>query len=98
MCFETLNIDGMKRLWGRKVSDLAFYQFIRLLDFKCAKHDKTFIPIGQWAGTTKPCNHCKYKNDNLTFSDRHYVCPACKTEHDRDINAAINIKQAGLAA
>jgi len=98
LCFETLNIDGMKRLWGRKVSDLAFYQFVQLLEFKCAKHDKKLVQIRQWDSTTKPCNNCGRKNGNLTLADRHWTCPTCKTEHDRDINAAINIKQAGLAA
>ena len=41
LCFETLNLDGMKRLWGRKVSDHAFYQFLQILEQKCAKHGKT---------------------------------------------------------
>ena len=40
LCFETLNLDGMKRLWGRKVSDHAFYQFLQILQQKCAKHGK----------------------------------------------------------
>ncbi len=98
LCFETLNIDGMKRLWGRKVSDLACYQFIQVLAFKCAKHDKTFLKIGQWMATTKPCSNCGHRNKDLTLSDRQWTCSTCNTEHDRDINAAINIKQAGLAA
>ena len=95
---ETLNIDGMKRLWGRKVSDVAFYQFIQILQQKCAKHDKQLIQIGQWMATTKPCGSCRYQNTDLTLEDRQWTCPACRTTHDRDINAAINIKQAGLAA
>ncbi|MYF98655.1 IS200/IS605 family element transposase accessory protein TnpB [Candidatus Poribacteria bacterium] len=95
---ETLNIDGMKRLWGRKISDLACYQFIQLLEQKCAKHGKQLIQIGQWTPTTKPCSSCGYQNKNLTLEDRQWTCPACGTTHDRDINAAINIKQAGLAA
>ena len=98
LCFETLNIDGMKRLWGRKVSDLAFHQFIQILEFKCAKHGKTLHKIGQWTATTKPCSHCGHTNKTLILSDRHWTCPACQTKHDRDINAAINIKRAGLAA
>ena len=98
LCFETLNIDGMKRLWGRKVSDLAFYQFIQLLEFKSTKHDKNLIQINKWSATTKPCSNCGYKNNKLTLFDRQWICPKCNTEHDRDINAAINIKQAGLAA
>ena len=98
LIFETLNIDGMKRLWGRKVSDYAFYQFITLLKQKCIKHGKTFVQIGQWTATTKPCSDCRYKNNNLSLSDRQWTCPECGSHHDRDINAAINIKQAGLAA
>ena len=98
LCFETLNIDGMKRLWGRKVSDHAFYQFMRILEQKCAKHGKTFVQIGQWVATTKPCSDCGYPNKTLSLSDRQWTCPECGTYHDRDVNAAINIKRAGLAA
>ena len=98
LCFETLNIDGMRRLWGRKVSDFAFYQFIQLLEFKCVKHDKTFLPIGQWTATTKPCSNCGRTNDNIDLNDRQWICPKCDSLHDRDINAAINILQAGIAA
>ena len=95
---ETLNLDGMKRLWGRKVSDLAFYQFIQILEFKCFKHERQFLQIGQWTATTKPCSHCGHKNEKLTLDDRQWVCQKCNSKHDRDINAAINILRAGLAA
>ena len=98
LCFETLNIDGMKRLWGRKVSDHAFYQFIQILKQKCIKHGKTFVQIGQWIATTKPCGDCGYHNKNLSLSDRQWTCPECGSHHNRDVNAAINIKRAGLAA
>ena len=98
LCFETLNIDGMKRLWGRKVSDHAFYQFLLILEQKCAKHGKELVSIGQWTATTKPCSDCGYHNKKLTLSDRQWTCPECGSDHDRDVNAAINIKRAGLAA
>ncbi len=98
LIFETLNIDGMKRLWGRKVSDNAFYQLLLILEQKCAKHGKTFQKIGQWTATTKPCSDCGYHNKKLTLSDRQWTCPECGSDHDRDVNAAINIKRAGLAA
>ncbi len=91
---ETLNLDGMKRLWGRKVSDLGFYQFIQLLAFKCFKHHKAFFQIGQWTPTTKPCSNCGDKNDTLSLNDRQWTCSQCNSEHDRDINAAINILRA----
>ena len=98
LCFETLNLDGMKQIWGRKVSDHAFYQFIQILKQKCAKHGKKLEQISQWTATTKPCSDCRYPNKELSLSDRQWTCPECGSHHDRDINAAINIKRAGLAA
>ena len=88
---ETLNLEGMKRLWGRKVSDLAFYQFVEILKFKCLKHHRELHQVGQWTATTKPCSDCGYHNENLTLNDRQWTCPECGSHHDRDINAAINI-------
>ncbi|MDE0556806.1 MAG: RNA-guided endonuclease TnpB family protein [Candidatus Poribacteria bacterium] len=98
LCFETLNLEGMKRLWGRKVSDHAFYQFLEILKKKCAKHDKTLVQISRWTATTKPCSDCGYHNKALSLSDRQWICPECGSHHDRDVNAAMNIKRAGLAA
>ena len=91
---ETLNLDGMKRLWGHKVSDLAFYQFVEILTFKCFKHKCEFRQVGQWTATTKPCSNCGHKNENLSLSDRQWTCPECGSHHDRDVNAAINILRA----
>ena len=88
---ETLNLEGMKRLWGRKVSDLAFYQLLEILKYKCFKQGREFFQVGQWAATTKPCSDCGYKNENLSLSDRQWICPKCGSQHDRDINAALNI-------
>ena len=95
---ETLNLDGMKRLWGRKVSDLAFYQFVEILKYKCQKHKRLLKQVGQWTATTKPCSDCGFHNETLTLSDRQWRCPECGSDHDRDINAAINILRAGIAA
>ena len=91
---ETLNLDGMKRLWGRKVSDLAFGSFVEILKFKCFKHNREFSQVRQWIPTTKPCSDCGHHNKNLTLSDRQWTCPKCGSDHDRDINAAINILRA----
>ncbi len=88
---ETLNIDGMKRLWGRKVSDLSFSQFVSILELKCEKHAKDFRQVGRWTATTKPCSDCGYHNKDLTLSDREWRCPECGSHHDRDVNAAKNI-------
>ena len=95
---ETLNLAGMKRLWGRKVSDLSFGQFVDILEYKCSKHHRDFRQAGQWTATTKPCSDCGYHNENLSLNDREWRCPECGSHHDRDVNAAINILRAGLAA
>ena len=97
IAIETLNLDGMKRLWGRKVSDLAFYQFVEILKYKCSKHKRELRQVGQWTATTKPCSHCGFHNETLTLNDRQWICPECGSHHDRDINAAINILRAGIA-
>ena len=91
---ETLNLAGMKRLWGRKVSDLAFYQFVEILKFKCLKHNRECLQVGRWTPTTKPCSDCGFHNENLSLSDRQWTCPECGSHHDRDVNAAINILRA----
>jgi len=93
---ETLNLEGMKRLWGRKVSDLAFYQFVEILKYKCIKHKREFFQVGQWTATTKPCSNCGFHNENLSLSDRQWTCPECGLHHDRDVNAALNILRAAL--
>ena len=93
---ETLNLEGMKRLWGRKISDLAFGEFALILQWTSAKYGKTFLKANRWQPTTKPCFDCGYRNENLTLSDRYWTCPECSAHHDRDVNAAKNILQAGV--
>ena len=98
IAIETLNLEGMKKLWGRKVSDLAFGEFSLILQWVCAKYGKTLLKAGQWQPTTKACHVCENKNEKLTLSDRDWTCPSCSTHHDRDVNAALNILQAGVPA
>ena len=88
---KQLRMLNMKRLWGRKVSDLAFYQFVELLKYKCIKHKREFCQVGQWTATTKPCSDCGHRNENISLDDRQWTCPECGSHHDRDVNAAINI-------
>ena len=94
---ETLNLEGMKRLWGRKVSDLAFGQFVEILEFISFKHTREFRQVRQWTATSKPCSDCGLPNENLSLNDRQWTCPECGSHHDRDVNAAINILRGCLA-
>lgn len=60
------------------------------------KHGKNIILIGRFAPSSKTCSKCGYVNGELTLKDREWMCPKCGTHHDRDVNAAANIKQMGL--
>ena len=95
LCFETLNLDGMKRLWGRKVSDIGFYSFMQKLKWQAKKRGKHVECINQWQPTTSVCHVCDNKVE-LELSDREWTCQKCNTHHDRDVNAAKNILKIGL--
>lgn len=96
---ETLNIKGMMSNHHRAQStgDSAWYSFVLKLQYKAEWLGKTVIKINQWLPSSKTCNICGYKHPNLTENIREWQCPDCGTYHDRDINAAINIKNFALS-
>ena len=94
LIFETLNISAMKRLWGRKVSDLGFAQFIKILKFVALKRDKRVLFIDRWERTTGKCSNCGHCQ-KLELKDRTFKCDVCDLVLDRDHNAALNILEAG---
>lgn len=94
---EDLNLKGMQALWGRKESDLAYGEFVSILEYVAATAGKKVVMIDRWAPTTKACSECGCHVD-LSLKDRHWKCPHCGANHDRDVNAAINIKNLALAA
>ena len=98
LVIETLNLDGMKHLCGRKVSALSFYPFVEILRYKCHKHKRVLKEIDQWTATPQSCSDCGYHNQTLTLSDRQWRSPKCGSHHDKDINAAINILWAGIVS
>lgn len=91
VAIEDLNLDGMKRLWGRKVSDLAYGEFVSILEHVAHASDKTVVKIDRYAPSTKICSKCGSYHP-LSLKDREWTCPDCGAHHDRDINAAINIR------
>ena len=98
MFFEDLNLTGMKRLWGKQVSDLAFGEFLRKLKHQSHKRIRSVLKINRWSPTTKACCVCGHKNQNLTLADWDWTCPSCDTHLDRDQNAAMNILKEGVAS
>lgn len=99
LVFEDLNINGMKKLWGRKVSDYGFSDFLKILEFKCVEQKKQFLKIDRFFPSSKLCSNpscgtIKLKEE-LKLSDRVYKCDCCGLVIDRDLNAAINILREG---
>jgi len=97
LCFETLNLKGMQRLWGRKVSDLAFGNFLQILEWVARKKGKEVVYIDRWYPSSKTCSNCGHILDELDLSVRRWRCPSCQSENDRDENASINIKLVGAS-
>ena len=95
LCFETLNLKGMKRLWGRKVSDLALAEFLKINEFIAFKKGKTVKYIDPWYPSSKTCNSCSHVLKSLELSVRQWRCPSCQSINDRDENAAKNILNVG---
>ena len=91
ICLETLNTKAMQQMWGRKIGDLAFAEFVKVLSVICKKHNRKLVQINQWEATSKTCSHCGHKEKEMPLNIRKWTCPECGEVHDRDINAAKNI-------
>jgi putative transposase len=92
---ENLCVSDMiknKKL-AKTIADKSFYKFKCMMAYKCEWSGKKLIVCDRYFPSTKLCSCCGHKNNDLTLKDRKWVCPKCEVEHDRDINAAINLKQ-----
>ena len=94
---EDLNTSGMIRnhKLAKAIQEVGFSKFKLLLQTKALQNDKKVILIDRFYPSSKTCSCCGCKNQGLKLSDRSWICPECETQHDRDINAAINILQEG---
>ncbi len=92
---EDLNVVGMRKNHNlaRAISDVAWGNFLFKLEYKVLWYGKTILKIGRFEPSSKRCNACGFLNSDLTLNDRYWTCPNCDTNHDRDLNAAINIKK-----
>ena len=95
---ESLTVGGMMKNHhlAQGIGDVSWSTFFTMLEYKCRKYGKTLLKIGRFDPSSKICNKCGYLNQDLALSDREWICPDCGTHHDRDINAAINIKKFAL--
>lgn len=100
ICMEDLNVKGMQRNHhlAQVVGDASFGMFLTMLEYKCKWYGVNLVKIDRFAPSSKTCGKCGYIHKGLKLSERSWICPECGTHHDRDFNAACNIKEFGLKA
>ena len=94
---EDLNMKGMSQAlhFGKSVADNAWGMFTTFLQYKLEEQGKKLIKIDKWFASSKTCSCCGRAKESLSLSERQFCCE-CGFEMDRDINAAINIKNEGM--
>ena len=95
LCFEDLN--AMQMLWGRKISDLAFSEFMDKIKYLSIKHEKKVVKIDRFYASSKIWSSCGHKKEKLELTERSWICPNCNAHHNHDENAAKNIKMVGTS-
>lgn len=93
---EDLNIKGMQRRWGRKISDLAFSEFVSILEHVASKCGVLVHKIDRWEPTTQICSCCGHRQ-KLLLHETVFECENCGSIMDRDHNAAKNVKKVGAS-
>jgi putative transposase len=98
ICLEDLQVRNMiknPRL-AKSIQDAGWGEFKRMLRYKANWYGRILVTIDRFYPSTKRCSHCGSVNPMITLDIRTWQCPACKTIHDRDRNAALNILKEGL--
>jgi putative transposase len=97
---EDLSVRNMlgNHSLARAISDAAWADLRGMLEYKCVWYGRQLVVIDRWYPSSKTCSTCGHTVASLPLAIREWDCPGCGTRHDRDVNAAITIRAAGLAA
>ncbi|KAM3100639.1 RNA-guided endonuclease InsQ/TnpB family protein [Phormidesmis sp. 146-12] len=95
---ENLAVKSMVKnhCLAKAISDCGWSEFTRQLKYKAEKDGKTYLEIGRFFPSSKTCHVCLNQVGSLSLDVRSWTCSNCQTKHDRDVNAAINIRDEGL--
>lgn len=100
VCVESLNMQVMSNKGfgnGKATLDNGYGMFLRMLEYKLKQRGKYFVKVDKFYPSSQICHCCGYRNPELkNLRIREWLCPKCGAIHDRDENAAINIKNEGL--
>jgi len=100
IAIEDLNVKGMManaRL-ARSIADMGFHELRRQLDYKSTWRGGQVIVVDRWFPSSKLCSCCGYRCEVLDLGTRQWTCPGCHTQHERDVNAAINLKNQAVSS
>ena len=99
ICVESLKVKNMIRnpKLSKHIADASWGEFVHQLKYKAEWADRSLVEIDQFYPSSKRCSCCGYISEKMPLNIREWECPECHTHHDRDVNAAKNIKAAGLA-
>ena len=95
---ETLPIKNMlrNRHLAKAIADASWYGLRTRIADKAKLAGKHFVLLDSWAATSKTCSACTERVTEMPLSVRRWTCANCGSEHDRDINAALNVKRLGI--
>jgi len=97
---EDLNVKGMlaNRHLSRAIADMGFHELRRQLSYKAAWRGGHVVVVDRWYPSSKTCSCCGYRLKELALGTRSWTCPGCGVHHDRDINAAVNLKNMAMSS
>ena len=100
ICVEDLNVKGMLRnkKLARAISDVGWHEFRRQLEYKSAMRGNNLVFADRFFASSKLCSQCGHKMEQMSLSVRQWKCPCCGAEHDRDVNAAINLRNLAVSS
>jgi putative transposase len=97
---EDLNVKGMlgNRYLARAIADMGFYELRRQLDYKATWRGGQVVLVDRWYPSSKLCSCCGYRLEELGLDVRHWTCPGCGASNERDVNAAINLRNVAVSS
>lgn len=97
---EDLNVRGMvkNRHLARSIADMGFFELRRQLEYKAAMRGGQVVVANRFYPSSKTCSGCGHRLEALSLGVREWTCPACTTHHDRDVNAAVNLKNMAVSS
>jgi putative transposase len=98
VCLETLSVKNMMKnhKLAKSIGDASWSRFVEFLKYKAEWYGVNIVQIGKFEASSKTCSNCGWIKKDLTLEDREWICKECGVLHDRDLNAALNIKQFAL--